>query len=103
MSIMNKWKRLAEYLFRLFDPSDSPMEEEISTTRPTNFEEILILTCQIGNSVPKTSRSLNTFRHQAAQISASISIFYSVVHPSDFLFSICQPLPDHLTIWLAKC
>ena len=75
MNIMNKWKRLAECLFRLFDPSDSPMEEEISTTGPTEFEEILILTRQIGlwksNSVLKTSMSLNTFRHHAAQISAS--------------------------------
>ena len=69
------------------------MEKEISTTGPTDFEEILVLTRQIGlcqwksNSVPKTSRSLNTFRHHAARISASISIFYSVVHPSDFPFS----------------
>ena len=66
MNIMNKWKRLAECLFRLFDPSDSPVEEEISTTGNTDSEEILILTRQIGvwnwksNSVPKTSRSLNT-------------------------------------------
>ena len=75
MNIMNKWKRLAEFLFRLFDPSDSPMEEEISTTGPTDFEEIFILTRQIGSSVPKTSRNLNTFRHHAARISASISIF----------------------------
>ena len=64
------------------------MEEEISTTGPTDFEEILILSRQIGNSVPKTSRSLNTFRHQAARISAYKSIFYSVVHPSDFLFGM---------------
>ena len=88
MNIMNKWKRLAECSFRLFDPSDSYMEEEISTTGPTDFEEILILTRQIGNSVPKTLRSLNTFRHHAAQISASISIFCSVVHPSDFSFGM---------------
>ena len=84
MKIMNKWKRLAECLFRLFDPSDSPMEEEINTTGPTDFEEMLILTRQIGlwksNSVPKTSRSLNTFRHHGPRISASVSIFYSVVH-----------------------
>ena len=32
MNIMNKWKLLTECLFRLFDPSDSPMEEEISAT-----------------------------------------------------------------------
>ena len=88
MNIMNKWKRLAECLFGLFDRSDSPMKEEISTTGPTDFEEILILTRQIGNSVPKTSRSLNTFRHHAARISASISFFYSVVHPSDFPFGM---------------
>ena len=88
MNIMNKWKRLAECLFRLFDPSDSPMEEEISATGPTDFEEILILTRQIDNSVPTTSRSLNTFRHDAARISASISTFYSVVHPSDFPFGM---------------
>ena len=81
MNIMNKWKLLAERLFRLFDPSDSPMEEEISTTGPTDFEEILIVTRQIGNSVPKTSESLNTFRHYAPRISAFICIFYSVVHP----------------------
>ena len=84
MNIMNKWKRLAECLFRLFDPSDSPMEEEISTTSPTDFEEILILTRQIGNSVPKTSRSLNTFSHHAARISASISIFYPSCSPLGF-------------------
>ena len=88
MNIMNKWKRLAECLFRSFDPSHSPMEEEISTTGPTDFEEILILTRQIGNSVPKTSLSLNTFRHHTVRISASISIFYSVVHPSDFPFGM---------------
>ena len=68
------------------------MEEEISTTGPTDFEEILILPRQIGlwksSSVLKTSRSLNTFRHHAARISASISIFYSVVHPSDFPFGM---------------
>ena len=29
---------IAECLFRLFDPSDSHMEEEISTTGPTDFE-----------------------------------------------------------------
>ena len=89
---MNKWKRLAECLFRLFDPSDSPVEEEISTTGNTDFEEILILTRRIGlwksNSVPKTSRRLNTFRHHAARISASISTFYSVAHPSNFPFGI---------------
>ena len=92
MNIINKWKRLAEYLFRLFDPSDSHVEEEISTTGNKDFEEILILTRRIGlwksNSVPKTSRSLNTFRHHAAQISASISIFYSVAHPSNFPFGM---------------
>ena len=64
------------------------MEEEISTTGPTDFEEILILTRQTGNSVPKTSRSLNTFRHHTARISASISSFYSVVHSSDFPFGM---------------
>ena len=88
MNIMNKWKRLAECLFRLFDPSNLPMEEENSTTDPTDFEEILILARQIGNSVPTTSRSLNTFRHHAARISSSIYIFYSVVHPSDFPFDM---------------
>ena len=92
MNIMKKWKRLAECLFRLFDPSDSPVEEEISTTGNTDFEEILILTGRIGlwksNSVLKTSRSLNTLRHHAARISTSIFIFYSVAHPSNFLFSM---------------
>ena len=39
MNIMNKWKRLVKCLFNLFDPSDSPMEEEISTTGPTDSEE----------------------------------------------------------------
>ena len=93
MNIMNKWKRLVECLFRLFDPSDSPVEEGIRTTGNTYFEEILILTHQIGlwnwksNSVPKTLRSLNTFRHHATRISASISIFYSVAHPSNSSFS----------------
>ena len=89
---MNKWKRLDECLFRLFDPWDSPMEEEIRTTGPTDFEEILILLRRIGlwksNSVPKTSRSLNTFRHHAARISASISIFDSVAHPLNFPFGM---------------
>ena len=28
-----------------FDPLDSPMEEQISTTRPTDLEENLILPC----------------------------------------------------------
>ena len=55
------------------------MEEEISTTDPTDFEEMLILTRQISlwksNSVPKTSRSLNTVRQHASRIYASISIF----------------------------
>ena len=64
------------------------MEEEISTTGPTDFDEILLLTRQIGNSVPKTSRSLNTLRHHATRISAFISIFYSVVHLSDFPFGM---------------
>ena len=41
------------------------MEKEIGTTGPTDFEEILILTRHIGNSVQKTSKSLNTFRHHA--------------------------------------
>ena len=82
MNIMNKWKRLAEYLFGLFDPSDLPVEEEISTRGPTDFEEILILIRQIGNSVPKTSRSLNTFRHNAR------SDFCFHIH---FLLS-CSPL-----------
>ena len=89
---MNKWKRLAECLFRLFDPSDSPVEEKISTTGNGDFEEILILTHRIGlwksNSEPKTSRSLNTFRHHAAWISAFISIFYSIAHPLNFPFGI---------------
>ena len=92
MNIMNKWKQLAECLFRLFDPSNSPIEEEISATGLTDFEEILILTRRIGiwksNSVPKTSRSLNTLRHHAARISASISFFYLVAHPSDFPFGM---------------
>ena len=48
MNIMNKWNRLAECLFRLFDPSDSPVEEEVSRTGPSDFEEILILTSRIG-------------------------------------------------------
>ena len=30
----------------------------------------------------------NTFRHNPAGISASISIFYSVAHPSDFPFGM---------------
>ena len=81
INIVNKWKRLAECLFGLFDPSDSP-------TGPTDFEEVLILALRIGlwksNSVLTTSRSLNTFRHHAARISASISIFYSVAHPLGF-------------------
>ena len=68
------------------------MEEEISTTGNTDFEEILILTHLIGlwksNSVPKTSRSLNTFRYNASRISASISIFYLVAHPSNFPFGM---------------
>ena len=55
------------------------MEEEISTTGPTDFEDILILTRRISlrknNSVPKTSRSLNTVKHHASRIYASISIF----------------------------
>ena len=59
------------------------MEEEVSTRGPMDFEEILIVTRQIGlwksNSVPNTSRSLNTIRHHTTRISASISIFYSVV------------------------
>ena len=88
MNIMNKWKRLAECLFRLSDPSDSPVEEEISTTGNTDFEEILILTHRKSNSVPKTSRSLNTFGQHNTRISASISIFYSVAHPSNFPFGI---------------
>ena len=93
MNIMNKWKQLPECLFRLFGPSDSPVEEEISTTDNADLEEILpVLTRRIGlwknNSVPKTSRSLNAFRHHAARISASISIFYSVAHPSNFPFGM---------------
>ena len=57
MNIMNEWKRLAECLFRLFDPSDSPMEEEISTIGPTDFEEILTSRICLwkSNSEPKTS------------------------------------------------
>ena len=55
------------------------MEEEVSTTGPTDFEEILILTRRISlwksNSVPKTSRSLNTVEHHASRIYASISVF----------------------------
>ena len=70
---------IAECLFRLFDPSNSHMEEEISTTGPTDVEESLILTSWISlwksNSVPKTSRSLNTVRHHASWIYASTSIF----------------------------
>ena len=70
---------IAECLFRLFDPSDSLMEEAISTTGPTDFEESLILTRRISlwksNSVLKTSRSLNTVRQHASRIYASISIF----------------------------
>ena len=97
---MNKWKRLAECLFRLFDPSDSPMEEEISTTGSTDFEEILILIRQIGlwksNSVPKIDLKEFTFRHHATRISASISIFYSVAHPSDFPFSTVQCILMHM-------
>ena len=35
------------FLFE-FDPLDSPVEKEISTISTTDFEEILILTYQIG-------------------------------------------------------
>ena len=63
------YEQVEQSLFRLFDPSDSHMGEEISTTCPTDFEESLILTRRISlwksNSVPKTSRSLNTVRHHA--------------------------------------
>ena len=56
----------------------------------TQIEEILILTRRIGlwksNSIPKTSRILNTFRHHTGRISASISIFHSIAYPSDFPF-----------------
>ena len=66
------------------------METEISTAVPTDYEEILILTCRIGlwksNSVPKTLWILNKFRHHTARIFISISNFYSIVYPSDFPF-----------------
>ena len=41
-------KHVLGYLFD-FDPSDSPVEEVISTTGPTDFEEILIF--PIGSSM----------------------------------------------------
>ena len=34
-----------------FDPLDSPMEEEISTTSPKHSKEILILTHPIGHEI----------------------------------------------------
>ena len=56
------------------------MQEGISATGSMDFEEILILTPQIGlwksNSVPKTSWTLNKFEHHTTWIFASISIFW---------------------------
>ena len=40
----------SEFLFD-FAPLDSPMEETISTTSPTNRKEILILTHRIGYEI----------------------------------------------------
>ena len=71
-----------------------PVEEEISTTGPTDFEEILILTQLIGpwktNSIPKTLPIFSKFRHHTTWNFDSISIFYSVAYPSHFPFCMCK-------------
>ena len=67
-----------------------PVLEEISTAVPKDFEEILILTHQIGlwksHSIPNSSQILNNFRQYIARIFASISTFYSIAYPLDFPF-----------------
>ena len=75
-----------------FDPLDSPMEEQISTTRPTDLEENLILTHRIciwkSKPLQEALQILNKLRHPTAEIFAFITMFYSVVYPSNVLFGV---------------